>query len=597
MRNKLVYLSLIILVMTCSLSAKPYKGAEYRTKEAFLYGRFEVRLKSANTEGILSSFFTYAEITSTSEWNEIDIEILGRYPDDVQFNTITPGQVNHVKHQPVTFNPHTEYHTYAFEWTPAYVAWFIDDVEVARQTGTHIFTLNRAQKLMMNVWIPTHPDWVGPFYSSSLPAFAYYDWISVYSYTPGQGNYGTGNNFTLKFKDELNSWDTTIWEKATHTFENNDVDFIHANIVFENGKMILCITDATNTGYKDVAKPTVVWARMQHGKVMVRFSEVVDKASAETLANYVLSDVTIKSASLMTDNKTVMLEVDGYDSSVSYNLIVKDVKDTWKTPNVTSAKGISLTKETPVTFQLKINVGGSKAYDFLADQEFKPTTEYGFLDGWSGNYNSNIQGTDLDSVFNTERAGLVQYVVRVPNGVYKASLLMSENYFDNSGKRITDIYIESKKIATVDVFAAKGKNNAYELSADNVTVQDGQLTIQFASIVDRGILNGLIIEQIAVSNDGDKGSINPSDFQLKQNFPNPFNGETRVEYAINRSGNYRLKVHNTLGELVIQRNLGYQEPGTHSLNVSTEQIGTSGVFLYTIDNGEIAQTRKMVVLK
>ncbi len=597
MRNKFVYLSLIVLVMTCSLYAKPYKGAEYRTKEAFLYGRFEVRLKSANTEGILSSFFTYAEITSTSEWNEIDIEVLGRYPDDVQFNTITPGQTNHVKSQPVTFNPHTDYHTYAFEWTPAYVAWFIDDVEVARQTGAHIFTLTRAQKLMMNVWIPTYPDWVGPFYSASLPAFAYYDWISVYTYTPGQGNYGTGNNFTLKFKDELNSWDTTIWEKATHTFGGNDVDFIHDNIVFENGKMILCITDATNIGYKDVAKPTVLWSRMQHGKVLVRFSEEVEKSSAETLANYVLSGVTIKSARLFGDNKTVELEIVGYDNSVNYNLIVKDVKDTWKTPNVMSAKGIALTKETPLSFPLKVNVGGGKAYDFVADQEFKPTTEYGYSEGSTGSFNFDVQGTTQDSVYRTERAGLGQYIVRVPNGVYKARLLMAENYFDNSGKRVTDIYIESKKIATVDVFAAKGKSNAYELSADNISVTDGQLTIQFASIVDRGILNGLIVEQIAVSNDSDRGNTNPSDFQLKQNFPNPFNGETRVEYAINRSGNYRFKVHNTLGELIIQKNLGYKEAGTHSLNVSTEQIGTSGVFLYTIDNGEIAQTRKMIVLK
>ncbi len=61
-----------------SAAAKPYRGAEYRTRQAFTYGRFEVRMKSAAVSGMLASFFTYAEISSLSEWNEIDIENMGR---------------------------------------------------------------------------------------------------------------------------------------------------------------------------------------------------------------------------------------------------------------------------------------------------------------------------------------------------------------------------------------------------------------------------------------------------------------------------------------------------------------------------------------
>jgi len=131
------------------VAAKNYKGAELRTREAYTYGRFEVHLKSAQREGMLSSFFTYHD--GGGSWNEIDIEILGRYTDDVQFNTITPGQTNHLRHQPTPFNPHLDFHTYAFEWTPEYVAWFIDGVEVYRQTETHVATLNRPQKIMMNI--------------------------------------------------------------------------------------------------------------------------------------------------------------------------------------------------------------------------------------------------------------------------------------------------------------------------------------------------------------------------------------------------------------------------------------------------------------
>tara|TARA_Y100000996_G_scaffold364263_1_gene308392 strand:+ start:212 stop:382 length:171 start_codon:yes stop_codon:yes gene_type:complete len=40
------------------LSQKPYHGAEYRTVEPFLYGRFEARMKTASGSGVVSSFFS-----------------------------------------------------------------------------------------------------------------------------------------------------------------------------------------------------------------------------------------------------------------------------------------------------------------------------------------------------------------------------------------------------------------------------------------------------------------------------------------------------------------------------------------------------------
>jgi len=119
-------LLLCICGLAADLAAKDYKGAELRTREAYLYGRFEVRYKSAAGDGLVSTFFTYHEIQSSSEWNEIDIEIHGRYPDDIQLTTITPNQISHLRHQYLPFNPHTDFHTYAIEWTPDYVAWFVD---------------------------------------------------------------------------------------------------------------------------------------------------------------------------------------------------------------------------------------------------------------------------------------------------------------------------------------------------------------------------------------------------------------------------------------------------------------------------------------
>ena len=133
---------------------KKYKGAELRTKDSFLYGRFEVRYKASAGDGHTSTFFTYNDVDPNQNWNEIDIEILGRYADDVQFNTITPGRRNHVHHQFVPFSPYQDFHTFAIEWTPDYVAWCIDGEQVYKQTGEHIATLVKPQKIMMNIWNP-----------------------------------------------------------------------------------------------------------------------------------------------------------------------------------------------------------------------------------------------------------------------------------------------------------------------------------------------------------------------------------------------------------------------------------------------------------
>lgn len=93
MEIKSIYgIALIFLICHLVIFAKDYKGGEFRTIDAYTYGRFEVRYKASAGSGQTSTFFTYHDYTSggSNNWNEVDIEILGRYTDDIQFNIITP---------------------------------------------------------------------------------------------------------------------------------------------------------------------------------------------------------------------------------------------------------------------------------------------------------------------------------------------------------------------------------------------------------------------------------------------------------------------------------------------------------------------------
>lgn len=245
----------VFILFGSLLMAKDYRGAELRTYQTYRYGRFETRMKSAPNAGIVSSMFTYHELgpDGIQEWNEIDVEFLGRYTDRVQFNTITDGQVGHEYWHGLSYDPATEFHEYAFEWTPNDVAWFVDGVEVYRQTGGHITNLVRTQKIMMNIWPPAYVDWVGTLNPGQLPSYAFYDWFRYYAYVPGTGNTGTDNDFILLWEDNFDTWNSTRWQKASHTWDGNNSDFTPANAVFQDGYFILCLTTPTNTGYNGPA--------------------------------------------------------------------------------------------------------------------------------------------------------------------------------------------------------------------------------------------------------------------------------------------------------------------------------------------------------
>jgi len=593
-------LFLFLALTSLSLFGKAYKGAEYRTKDAFTYGRFETRMKTAGKEGMLASFFTYHEITSTTEWNEIDIEILGRYANDVQFNPITKGQVNHVHHSYTDFNPALDYHDYAFEWTPDYVAWFIDGVEVHRQTGDHIKTLDLPQKLMMNVWNPDQPNWVGAWSDNILPAFSYYDWIKYSSYTPGTGDYGTNSNFTLQWVDNLDGFDSTRWEKATHTFGGNNCDFIPENIIFKDGKMILALTNSTDIGYTDVAAPVPLWARAEKNRITVYFSEEVNSTAASNKSNYSTSGVTISSAALQPDNRTVFLSTSDINLEQSHNLIVLNQKDNFG--NTDSPKAVTIANAHPLQFPLKVNVGGTASGDFLGDQDWGPGVEYGAMSGDPIVYSSALQisGTPDDSAYTSDRTNFPTYRIRVPNGTYKVTMLFAEKSVIASGKRIFDVLVEGKMIEdNLDVFAKVGGNKPYQVIV-TTQVTDEILDLYFQAEVSVNALSGFIVEQIG-TDVNDVGGLQPESFQLMQNFPNPFNGTTTITFNLPAEDNISFEVFNLLGEIVYQSNLGELQKGVHQLTwngeASSPRMVSSGFYLYRIRGRNASAVKKLLLLK
>ncbi len=588
-----------------NLTAKPYRGAELRTIDSYTYGRFEVRYKAAPGAGQTSTFFTYYDGPNSYEnWNELDIEILGRYPDDVQFNSITPYQTNHVSHQFVGFNPYTNYHVYAIEWTPDYVAWFVDGEEVYRQTEDHVSTLVQPQKIMMNIWPPIYADWAGVLNPDMLPVFAYYDWVQYSSYTPGAGNTGTGNNFTIQWRDDFDSWDQNRWAKGSHTWVGNNSQFTPDNSVFRDGNMILCLTDSVHTGYVDNSKPKVAWVRGENKEVLVSYTEQVDSTTAVNPANYSIPGNSLVALSLLPDHQTVRITLsDSLQPENSYNVIIFNVKDLPPGGNALLGANVSFVAHPSQNFPVRINVGGNATNGFLGDSLWNPANDYGYENGSRQTISQgwDIANTTDDQVYRDFIKDIATYRVRVPNGIYTVTLMFSENEHQSANQRVFDVQVEDQTVVQdLDIFQQAGARTAYNVTTEHVSVSDERLDVHFSDAhFNPPVLNGIEILQESTGNDPETGQM-PRKSQLFPTYPNPFNASTTVKYQLAEPGKVRLRVVNLQGSLVTTILSEQQSAGEYALHWDASALSSGIYFLELItDNrtGESRQSQKVVLLK
>lgn len=226
--------------------AKDYSGAELYSNEEWMYGKYEARMMMGATSGTVSSMFLYAngsEIKDGRPWVEVDIEVLGKNPGSFQSNIITgtaTKQITSEAHHTVSPAATQAFHTYAIEWTPDYVRWTLDGVEVRKTEGGQVSNLSKAQGLRFNLWSSESADWVGAFNENNLPIFQFINWVKKYNYTPGKGP--NGSDFTLDWTDNFDTFDASRWSKGDWTFDGNRVDLTDKNIYSQGGMLILALT-------------------------------------------------------------------------------------------------------------------------------------------------------------------------------------------------------------------------------------------------------------------------------------------------------------------------------------------------------------------
>ena len=97
-------------------------------------------------------------------------------------------------------------------------------------------------------------------------------------------------------------------------------------------------------------------------------------------------------------------------------------------------------------------------------------------------------------------------------------------------------------------------------------------------------------------------SLTPTIFTLSDNYPNPFNPVTSIEYSVEKAGHVSITIYNLMGHRVFGLVSGYHSPGVRysaswDSNTQSNIPVSTGIYLYEMRSGDYMERKKMVLVK
>lgn len=218
---------------------------------------------------------------------------------------------------------------------------------------------------------------------------------------------------------------------------------------------------------------------------------------------------------------------------------------------------------------------------------------------------SNPETSIITYVSSTVNRPLVAKIYAVPSfkSAYLSSLCaLSKSYFTSvrlnpkidSIANIIRPYVtaDTKKQYSLAQFET-GLTSDQTISGRRLPGLKAYITSRSANINTQLTTLGVVCETGISSNEPNMIS---SSYSLAQNFPNPFNPVTKIQFNIPKSSDVRLTIFDAVGKeisVLVGENM---EAGVHTAIWDGTNF-SSGVYYYRIETGEFSETRKMILMK
>lgn len=163
--------------------------------------------------------------------------------------------------------------------------------------------------------------------------------------------------------------------------------------------------------------------------------------------------------------------------------------------------------------------------------------------------------------------------------------------------------VASGYIHQMEVISGDGATVSQAITYCDNIIDDPYGDYETAKTIADMINNGKTVPagMIPLSTDNIVYKLTPTQFSLKQNFPNPFNPTTEISYDLNVPGKVTLEIFNIMGQRINLLVDQYQDVGTHTVVWNGRDAAgstvASGVYFYRLKFAGSTETRKMLLMK
>jgi hypothetical protein len=271
----------------------------------------------------------------------------------------------------------------------------------------------------------------------------------------------------------------------------------------------------------------------------------------------------------------------------------------------------------PPLFTVAItDVDGNYTLQELANIEFY------ILFSASGSGNSSVYVDEFyDNVYTWEEAtpvlavGQIQNINAIlsldsswyPSAGAIVGLIKDENNNPISNVRITlktqagDVVGSAISNSTGDYSINVNNPNSYEMFVSKVGFVSQSSSFIYNPQQQATYLLNFDLAQSITGVENDVNTVIPTDVQLADNYPNPFNPSTVIKFSIPQNQNVRLTIYNLIGQKVKELFSGELQKGGYAISWdATTDSGskvTSGIYFYSLETSDAYLVKKMILAK
>lgn len=236
----------------------------------------------------------------------------------------------------------------------------------------------------------------------------------------------------------------------------------------------------------------------------------------------------------------------------------------------------------------------SNTWAVTTSQYHSPT--HSFTDSPSGNYSSNANNSmTLNFPLNT-------------SGTPVVFLSFWHRYYTEAGFDFCRVEVSSNNGTNwSEVTSYNGNMQTWTYQSFDITTftnSSANVRIRFRLTSD-GSLNydGWYVDDIKITGYqsiptgiGNNWNVTPNKFALEQNFPNPFNPTSQINYSVAKEGLVRITIFDLLGREVKTLVNEVKAPGYYAVDFDGTNL-SSGMYFYKMEGNGFVDTKKMMLVK